>query len=130
MKSAHTKIFAFTALVGLLILSAASAAKLQDAAGQGTSPDMKDALTVEGRLEKAMAVGAETSGWMIELDMQKTIEGKVYQSIEVSYAKPKKLEKLAGQHVKAHGKLTHVHGVETGDRLVLEITDIHSSVGK
>jgi len=108
----------------------APAARAQDAAGQGTSPDMRDTFTVEGRLEKAMAVGAETSGWMIELDMQKTIEGKVYQSIEVSYAKPKKLEKLAGQHVKAHGKLTHVHGVETGDRLVLEITDIHSSVGK
>jgi heat shock protein HslJ len=81
-------------------------------------------LTVTGKLSRAMAIGGESTGWMIELDPPTTIDGKEVSSIEVAYRKGKTLERLADKRVKATGKLSHRHGVETGDRSVLEISSI------
>jgi hypothetical protein len=41
-----------------------------------------------------------------------------------------KLEKLKDKRVKATGKLTYNHGVETGDRGVLEVSSIKESKAK
>jgi hypothetical protein len=51
-------------------------------------------------------------------------------SIEISYKDAQKLEKLANQRVKATGNLTHHHGVETGDRAVLEVSSIKERKAK
>ena len=70
-----------------------------------------------------MAIGAETTGWTIELDSETPIDGKPVHSVEISYPKTKEL-KLNNQHVKAKGKITHQQGVETGSRTVLAVSSI------
>lgn len=87
--------------------------------------EMKDQnVTVTGTLGRAMAIGAETSGWSIQLDQEMTIEGKPTRALEVVYPRTEKLEKLANQHIKAKGKIAHRTGVETGERTVLEASSI------
>ena len=81
-------------------------------------------MTLTGKLTRAMAIGAETTGWAVELESETTIDGKQVHSIEVAYPDSKKLEKLENKRVKAIGRLSHRHGVETGDRLVLDISSI------
>jgi hypothetical protein len=81
-------------------------------------------VTVTGKLNRMMAIGAETTGWAIDLGSEITIDGKPMNSVEISYPKTSKLEKLSGKKVKAVGKMTHRQGVETGDRLVLEVSSI------
>jgi heat shock protein HslJ len=71
-----------------------------------------------------MAMGGESTGWTLELDSAMTIGDKEVNSIQVSYSKSAKLEKLANQRVNASGKLVHRHGVETGDYAVLELNSI------
>ncbi len=71
-----------------------------------------------------MAIGGESTGWAIQLDHEITIDGKQISSLEIDYPKAKKLQKLEKKQVKASGKLTHRHGVETGDRLILEVTSL------
>ncbi|HTV59581.1 MAG TPA: hypothetical protein VMJ93_11990 [Verrucomicrobiae bacterium] len=132
MKNAPIRVgtisFVIFAVMMFALTMSAAAAKSQDAAGEGQTPRLsKETLTVYGKLTQAMGVGGETTGWMIELDTEATIEGKRIHSIEVDYKKKKKLEKLVDQHVEAEGKLTHVQGVETGERLVLELTSIKSA---
>lgn len=81
-------------------------------------------IAVTGKLVRMMVVGAESTGWAIEFDSPKTINGKQMGSIQVSYANAAKLDKLAEQRVRATGKLSHRHGVETGEQAVLEISSI------
>lgn len=87
-------------------------------------------LTVTGKLTRVLAIGAETSGWAIELDSERTIDGKHVSSIEVQSTNPKQLESLENQTVKASGILAHVDGVETGVRLVLTINSIKAIKAK
>ena len=47
----------------------------------------EQALSVTGKLTRAMAIGGESTGWMIQLDAETNIEGKQVSSIEVSYRK-------------------------------------------
>ena len=84
----------------------------------------EEKVTVTGKLVRMMAIGAETTGWSIQLDSEKTIEGKPVKSVEIDYKGPKKLEDLKDKRVKASGKIAHRHGVETGDRIVLEVSSI------
>ena len=81
-------------------------------------------ITVTGKLVRAMAIGGESTGWTLELEPATTIDGKRLNSIQVSYSKTAKLEKLANKHVKATGKLAHRNGVETGEQPVLEVSSI------
>jgi hypothetical protein len=83
-----------------------------------------DKLTVMGKLTRVMAIGAESSGWAIELNPVLTVEGKQVSSLEVKVADPKKLEGLENKTVKASGKLSNAVGVETGKRPVLTISSI------
>jgi hypothetical protein len=49
------------------------------------------------------------------------------RSIEIAYPKTEKLEKLANQHVRAKGKIGHRQGLETGDRMILEVSSIKAA---
>jgi hypothetical protein len=87
-------------------------------------------LTVTGKLTRVLAIGAETSGWVIQLESERTIDGKHVSSIEVQSANLKQLETLENQTVKANGMVAHVDGEETGPRLVLTISSIKAIKGK
>src|SRR5215469_3303626 len=87
-------------------------------------------LTVVGTFVRVMAVGGESTGWAIESESDVTVEGKTVRSVEVSYKKSEILEKLANKRVRARGKITHQHGVEIGDRVVVEIASIKELKGK
>jgi hypothetical protein len=77
---------------------------------------------VTGKLNRVMAIGGESTGWAIQLDHEITVEGKQVSSLEIDYPKTKRLEKLENKPVNASGKITHRHGVESGDRIILEVT--------
>jgi hypothetical protein len=81
-------------------------------------------ITTTGKLMRAMAIGGESTGWILELDSTTTIDGKQVNSIQVSYRNIEKLEKLENERVSVTGKIIHRHGVETGEHLVLDISSI------
>jgi|KBSSwiS6_1023812.scaffolds.fasta_scaffold00902_5 hypothetical protein len=87
-------------------------------------PKKAQKLVVTGTLSRAMAIGAETTGWSIQLDSETTIDGKPVHSVEIAYPKADTLEKLNNQRVKAKGKISHQQGVETGQRTVLAVSSI------
>ena len=84
----------------------------------------QEEITVTGKLGRVMAIGGESTGWSIHLDHPMTVKEKEVDSLEIDYAKTKRLEKLENKEVRASGKLTHRHGVETGERLVFEVSTI------
>src|SRR5580698_9012924 len=43
-------------------------------------------ITVVGTLHRAMAIGAETTGWMVQVESETVVDGKPISSIEVSIA--------------------------------------------
>jgi hypothetical protein len=78
-----------------------------------------------GTLHRAMAVGAESTGWIVQVDSQTIIDGKPISSIEVSdQKKPGELEKFENQRVRIAGKVAYRHGVETGVQSYVEINSI------
>ncbi len=81
-------------------------------------------ITVTGNLSRVMAIGGESTGWTINLDSGTSIDGKQIDSIEVASRKIKRLEALANKRVRATGKIEHRQGVETGDRIILNISSI------
>jgi hypothetical protein len=87
-------------------------------------PNKSDKLTVMGKLSRVMAIGAETTGWAIDLNPVLTVNGKQVSSLEVKFSNPKKLEALENKKVKATGTLSNAVGVETGERPVLTISSI------
>lgn len=84
-------------------------------------------ITVMGKLTRVMAIGGESTGWAIEVDSGVTIDGKELHSVEVSYKKIAKLEKLENKRVAATGRMAHHKGVETGDRMVLEAISVREA---
>ena len=93
-------------------------------------PQTQTKMTVTGTLTRVMAIGGESTGWSIQVDPEITVDGKPVHSIEISYKDAQNLEKLKDKRVKATGKLAHKHGVETGDRAVLEVSSIKDSKAK
>ena len=84
-------------------------------------------ITLVGTLHRAMAIGAETTGWMVQVDSDTMIDGKPISSIEVSDTrKPKELEGFENKRVKIAGKVAYRHGVETGTQSYVEITNINA----
>ena len=83
-------------------------------------------LMVKGELSRQMAIGAESTGWAIELDAEVTVGDKPIKSLAVD-GPADELEKLNGKKVMATGELSFRHGVERGDWPVLKITDIHEA---
>ena len=85
-------------------------------------------IIVVGTLHRAMAIGAESTGWMVQVDSQTIIDGKPISSIEVSdIRKPKQLEGFENKRVKISGKVVYRHGVETGVQPYIEITTIKAN---
>ena len=81
-------------------------------------------ITVTGRLIRALAIGGESTGWVIQVESEISIDGKRVNSIEVDSHDIEKLKKLENKRVRASGKLSHRHGVETGNRSVLDVSSI------
>jgi hypothetical protein len=81
-------------------------------------------ITVTGKLVRIMAIGAESTGWVVELESPTDIDGQQVNSIQVSYRKTAKLETLENKRVRATGKLAHRHGVETGEQPLLNLSSI------
>ena len=82
-------------------------------------------ITVTGTLSRAMAIGAETTGWTLQVSSETVIDGKPISSIEVSDTrKPKQLDDFANKVVKISGKVVYRHGVETGPQPYIEIQSI------
>jgi heat shock protein HslJ len=81
-------------------------------------------ITVAGRLNRVMAIGAESTGWMIQLKAPITLGGKRIESLEVSSKDTSQLQALADTEVTATGVVTTRQGVETGERRVLQVSTI------
>ena len=87
-------------------------------------------ITVVGTLHRAMAIGAESTGWMVQVDSESIVDGKPISSIEVNDSHdPKQLEGFENQRVKIAGKVVYRHGVETGIQPYVEITSIKADPG-
>jgi hypothetical protein len=77
-----------------------------------------------------MAIGAESTGWVLQVESQTIIDGKPISSIEVSDThKPKQLEEFENKRVKIAGKVVYRHGLETGVRPYIEIASIKANPG-
>ena len=81
-------------------------------------------ITASGKLVRAMAIGGESTGWVLELEPAITIGGKHVNSIQVSYRKTGELENWRDKRVRATGKLGQQTGVETGEQPVLRVSSI------
>src|ERR1700687_3673870 len=81
-------------------------------------------ITVKGKLVRAMAIGAESTGWVLELDPAINIGGKQLSSIQVSDSKAGELETFANKRVTVTGRLSQRTGVETGEQPVLSVSSI------
>jgi hypothetical protein len=85
-------------------------------------------ITLVGTIHRVMAIGAESTGWMVQVDSETIIDGKPISSIEVSDSrKPKQLEDFENKRVKIAGKVVYRHGVETGVQPYVEITTIKAT---
>jgi hypothetical protein len=85
-------------------------------------------VKLAGTLHRAMAIGAESTGWMVQVDSETVIDGKPISSIEVSDShNPKQLEGFENERVKIAGKVIYRHGVETGTQPYVEITTIKAA---
>jgi len=89
----------------------------------------EEEITVTGKLVRAMAIGGESTGWVVELDPAVTIGGKELHSIQVSYGETSRLEEEANKRVRATGKLGQRSGVETGEQPVLTVSSIEEAQG-
>ena len=88
-------------------------------------------VTLVGTLHRAMAIGAESTGWTVQVDSETIIDGKPISSIEVSDThKPKQLEDFDNKRVKIAGKVVYRHGVETGVQSYIEISTIKAERDK
>jgi hypothetical protein len=87
-------------------------------------------ITLVGTLHRVMAIGAESTGWMVQVDSETIIDGKPISSVEVSDThKPRQLEDFENKRVKIAGKVVYRHGVETGIQPYVEITTIKADPG-
>ena len=107
-------------LVGLLAFTSWASVV---ASAQEAHPQKK--ITVVGRLTRLMSMGAETTGWSLELRHGITLEGKKMKSIEIS-GPAEEFEKLNDRRVRAKGTLIHRTGIERADHLVLEVSSINA----
>jgi heat shock protein HslJ len=105
------------------ILSPAKDAQGTGSSGSDSNVKRGRNIRVTGKLERAMGIGGESSGWTIALDPKVKIDGKLAETVEVQSTK-ETLEPLAGQQVVARGVIVHKTGVERGPWPVLDIKKI------
>ena len=85
-------------------------------------------ITVTGKLVRAMAIGAESTGWALEFKSPKKIAGQELISIQIHYPDTEQLEKLQNKQVRITGTVVPRQGVETADQLVLEVSSVRIPV--
>ena len=90
-------------------------------AAQGTP--VEGNVEATGKLVKAMAVGAETTGWAIEFEKEVSFGGNDVHSIEVE-GDVKKFGKLENKKVTVKGMIVHRPGTERKDRMVFVVQKI------
>jgi hypothetical protein len=110
-----------------LILALGCVSQPVPAATQAPSHEVRATTTVTGKLMRVVAIGGESTGWAIALESDIIADGKQVSSVEIDFARTKKLERLEDQRVTAVGTITHRHGVETGERLVLEVASLKAA---
>ena len=108
-----------------LILLLASVG-LQAQAQQQAQPPQQE-ITLTGKLVRAMAMGGESTGWVLELESPTRLGGKPVSAIQVDYDRTETLETLASKRVRATGEVTHRHGVETGEQPVLKVSSLREA---
>jgi heat shock protein HslJ len=92
---------------------------------QAQSSDQE--ITASGRLDRAMGIGAESTGWILELDLPIVVGGNHISSIQVSDPRAGELETWANKRVRVAGKLGQRTGVETGEQPVLTVSSIKAA---
>ena len=103
-------------VMGLVAVCACARISAQGTPVEGT-------VEATGKLVKVMAVGAETTGWAIELESEQSFGGKPVHSFEVE-GDVKKFGKLENKKVTVKGTIVHRSGVESKDRMVFVVQKI------
>ncbi len=109
-------------LVGLWLLGGLAA----DAGAEPIKPVKTPGaeITVTGKLIRIMAIGAETTGWAIDLDEPRQIEGQKATRLEIDPA-GFKVADFENRRVEVVGLLERRAGVERKEYLVLVVRKIH-----
>jgi hypothetical protein len=81
-------------------------------------------IKITGKLVRMMAIGGESTGWAVQLDEPRQLEGKELRSVLAKFSDPKEGEKYVDKKVKVKGTIGHHHGVETGDTAVIDVESI------
>jgi hypothetical protein len=94
---------------------------------QPQEPPHDEKITVTGELTRAMAIGGESTGWVVQFDSETHIADTLAAAIEIEYRKTRMLEKLENQRVTVIGVLSQRQGAEMGTRNVLVVSTIRKS---
>jgi hypothetical protein len=81
-------------------------------------------ITVTGKLTRAVDIGAESSGWSLNLNPVLEFDGQQLSAVDVKCSHPQKLENLDEEFVRATGTLTYSTGPDTAQRPVLDLSSI------
>jgi ABC-type hemin transport system substrate-binding protein len=84
-------------------------------------------INVIGELKRLVAIGGESTGWVVQLESEMSIDGREAASVEAEYNNTRKLELLENKRVEARGVLSHRQGVERGERTVLVVSSIRKA---
>jgi hypothetical protein len=81
-------------------------------------------LTLTGKLTRVVSIGAESSGWSLNLNPVLEFDGRQVSSVEVKCSDPQKLANLDEEFVRAKGTLTYSVGAENAERPVFALSSI------
>jgi hypothetical protein len=87
-------------------------------------------LTVMGMLTEDRPVGADATGWAIQLNPVIMVDGKIISSVEIKSSDLHRLMSLEDKFVQAKGKLTFIPGAETTQRLIFQLSSIKEHKSK
>jgi hypothetical protein len=83
-------------------------------------------ITVTGKLTRALEIGADSSGWSLNLNPVLEFDGRQFSAVDVHCSHPQKLENLDEEFVRATGTLTYSTGPgpDSAQRPVLALSSI------
>lgn len=84
--------------------------------------DKCEEVSVTGMLVRRVAIGGETTGWAVELDLPLVIRGKTLNLVEIDLDSMKiNAAPFENERVKVEGKLVKRYGVERGAYWVIVV---------
>jgi heat shock protein HslJ len=89
-----------------------------------TGLPQNETIRVSGSLQRVMAIGGESTGWVVALEKPIRAQGKEIKQVELAFADSATLEGLSGKVIEATGRLTRRAGVEIAERWILEATAV------